>query len=190
MSRTIGYARVSTDEQTTALQLDALRRAGCEAIFEDQGVSGTTQATTREGLGQAVSQLTAGDVLVVWRLDRLGRSLPDLVQTVSDLGARGVHVRSLSESIDTTTAAGKLIFHVFCSLAQFERDLIAERTKAGLAAARERGVQLGRPHKLNERQITFARGLLDTGKSRGAVAKALGVSYVTLWRALAQEHKE
>lgn len=132
----IGYARVSTAEQDTALQTDALRKAGCERIFEDT-VSGTK--TDRPGLTSALAWLRDGDVLVVWRLDRLGRSMVHLIETISALESKGVGFRSLTESIDTTTPGGLLIFHVFGALGQFERDLIRERTRAGLAAAAARG---------------------------------------------------
>jgi len=137
----IGYARVSTAEQDTALQTDALRKAGCERIFEDT-VSGAK--TDRPGLTAALAWLRDGDVLVVWRLDRLGRSMAHLIETVSALESRGVGLRSLTESIDTTTPGGLLIFHVFGALGQFERDLIRERTRAGLAAAAARGRKGGR----------------------------------------------
>lgn len=132
----IGYARVSTAEQDTALQADALRKAGCERIFED---TASGAATERPGLTDALAWLREGDVLVVWRLDRLGRSLPHLIETVGALEARGVGFRSLTEAIDTTTSGGRLIFHVFGALGQFERDLIRERTKAGLTASRPQG---------------------------------------------------
>jgi DNA invertase Pin-like site-specific DNA recombinase len=131
----IGYARVSTIDQTLALQQDALTAAGCEQLYTDT-VSGSV--TERPGLTQALSRLRVGDTLVVWRLDRLGRSLPHLIETVRQLQQRGVGFRSLQEQIDTTTSGGKLVFHVFGALAEFERDLIRERTHAGLAAARKR----------------------------------------------------
>jgi DNA invertase Pin-like site-specific DNA recombinase len=132
----IGYARVSTAEQDTALQTDALRKAGCERVFEDT-ISGAK--ADRPGLAAALAYLRDGDVLAVWRLDRLGRSLPHLIETIGALEARGIGFRSLMEAIDTTTSGGRLIFHVFGALGQFERDLIRERTKAGLTAAAARG---------------------------------------------------
>src|SRR3954449_4124983 len=138
----IGYARISTIDQTLALQRDALTAAGCEQLYTDT-VSGSV--TERPGLTQALSHLRAGDTLVVWRLDRLGRSLPHLIETVSQLQQQGIGFRSLQEQIDTTTSGGKLVFHVFGALAEFERDLIRERTHAGLAAARKRGRLFGRP---------------------------------------------
>src|SRR5688572_29979249 len=138
----IGYARVSTNDQNLDLQRSALQNAGCEQIFTDR-VSGTK--AERKGLTEALSHLRAGDTLVVWRLDRLGRSLRHLIDTVAALSARGVGFRSLQEQIDTTTSGGKLVFHVFGALAEFERDLIRERTEAGLTAARARGRHGGRP---------------------------------------------
>src|SRR5215210_2833844 len=129
----IGYARVSTLDQTLALQQDALTAAGCEQLYTDT-VSGSV--TERPGLAQALSHLRAGDTLVVWRLDRLGRSLVHLIDTITDLQQRGIHFKSLQEQLDTMTSGGKLVFHVFGALAEFERDLIRERTRAGLAAAR------------------------------------------------------
>src|SRR5215217_3940956 len=136
----IGYARVSTLDQTLALQQDALTASGCQELYTDT-VSGSV--TDRPGLSQALSHLRLGDTLVVWRLDRLGRSLPHLIETVRQLQERGVGFRSLQEQIDTTTSGGKLVFHVFGALAEFERDLIRERTHAGLAAARARGRLFG-----------------------------------------------
>src|ERR671917_2418146 len=157
----IGYARVSTEEQTLNLQLDALHAAGCEQIFTDW-VSGAR--AERPGLANALGHLREGDTLVVWRLDRLGRSLPHLIETVTALAARGVGFRSLTESIDTTHSGGKLIFHIFGALAEFERDLIRERTRAGLAAARARGRNGCRPHArglADPRQLALARKLYD-----------------------------
>jgi len=138
----IGYARVSTEEQTTALQHDALKRAGCELIFAE---SASGACDNREALGQALTTLKPGDCLVVWRLDRLGRSLSGLLSIVSDLDARGIGFQSLTEAINTQSASGRLLFHVMGALAEFERALISERTRAGMAAARKRGVCLGRP---------------------------------------------
>jgi DNA invertase Pin-like site-specific DNA recombinase len=138
----IGYARVSTGEQTLALQLDALAQAGCGKVFTETASGATAD---RPALGQALAYLREGDTLVVWRLDRLGRSLPHLIETVAALRERGVGFRSLTEQVDTTTPGGKLVFHVFGALAEFERDLIRERTHAGLAAARARGRTGGRP---------------------------------------------
>ncbi|MBM7326584.1 recombinase family protein [Agrobacterium sp. S2] len=141
----VGYARVSTDCQKMDLQLDALRQAGCDQIFTDHGISGASNE--RPGLQQAMDMLQKGDTLVVWRLDRLGRSLVNLVEHVSDLGQQGVEFRSLTESIDTSSSGGKLLFHMIAALAEFERSLISERTKAGMAAAKLRGKHVGRPRR-------------------------------------------
>jgi DNA invertase Pin-like site-specific DNA recombinase len=181
--RLIGYARVSTDDQTPALQLDALRSAGAVEVFEDLGMSGATRQ--RPGLVAALSALRTGDVLVVWRLDRLGRSLGDLIELVNTLKAKGCGLRSLTEALDTSTAGGELVFHVFGAMAQFERSLGIERTRAGLAAAKHRGAKLGRKPSLSVRQVEHARQLIDAGESPPAVAKSLNVSRSTLWRALA-----
>src|SRR3954452_14890909 len=156
----IGYARVSTLDQTLALQQDALTAAGCEHIYTDT-VSGSV--TDRPGLTNALSHLRPGDTLVVWRLDRLGRSLSHLIETVRQLQERGIGFRSLQEQIDTTTSGGKLIFHVFGALAEFERDLIRERTHAGLQAARARGRLFGRPHTLTPKQVEQLRTLAKDG---------------------------
>lgn len=145
--RRIGYARVSTQEQTLNLQRDALHVAGCQMIFDDQGVSGAK--ANRPGLDAAFAALQPGDVLVVWKLDRLGRSLRHLIDTLRDLSDRGIGFYSIQDAIDTTTAGGRLYFHIMGALAEFERDLISERTKAGMAAAKARGVHVGRP-KLNK----------------------------------------
>src|SRR5215203_3025945 len=138
----IGYARVSTHDQTLDLQLDALKAAGCERLFKDI-VSG--KSTQRPRLDEALLQLRAGDTLVVWRLDRLGRSLPHLIATITSLESQGIGFKSLTENIDTTTSGGKLIFHIFGGLAEFERNLIRERTLAGLESARARGRKGGKP---------------------------------------------
>jgi DNA invertase Pin-like site-specific DNA recombinase len=180
--RLIGYARVSTDDQTPALQLDALRSAGAVEVFEDLGMSGATRQ--RPGLVAALSALRTGDVLVVWRLDRLGRSLGDLIELVNTLKAKGCGLRSLTEALDTSTAGGELVFHVFGAMAQFERSLGIERTRAGLQAAKQRGAKLGRKRSLTPRQVEHARQLIEQGESPPAVAKTLEVSRSTLWRAL------
>lgn len=154
----IGYARVSTDEQNLALQEDALHRAGCAEMFADRGVSGAE--FSRPGLDAALEKLASGDTLVVWRLDRLGRSLTKLVELVNALGDRGIQFESLTESIDTSSAGGKLIFHMMAALAEFERALISERTRAGIAAARHRGKELGRRRALSLVQREEALALL------------------------------
>ncbi len=176
----IGYARVSTADQTVALQEDALRQAGCARLFTDT-LSGST--VQRPGLTEALDHLRAGDVLVVWKLDRLGRSLPHLISVIQQLQAHGIGFRSLSEQMDTTTAGGQLIFHIFGALAEFERALIRERTQAGLAAARSRGRVGGRHPKLTRDQIEMARQLLAT-RSAAEVAEALHVSRATVYRAI------
>ena len=180
----IGYARVSTDDQNPALQLDALRAAGVDQVFEDRGVPGAQQA--RPGLQKALGALQRGDVLVVWRLDRLGRSLAHLIGLVNELRDRGCGFRSLTEAIDTATAGGELVFHLFGAMAQFERALVVERTRAGLAAARQRGAKLGRKHALTPRQVQHARQLIEAGESPTAVARSLSVDRSTLYRALAR----
>ncbi len=178
----VGYARVSTQEQNADLQDDDLRKAGCQRIFIDK-VSGAT--TDRPELAAALDYLRAGDVLCVWRLDRLGRSLKHLVQVVADLEERGAGFRSLHESIDTTTPTGRLIFHIFASLAEFERDLIRERTTAGLAAARARGRQGGRKPSLTPKKVKIARRMYEDGDSTVAeIATVLGVSRATIYRHL------
>lgn len=144
----IGYARVSTDEQSLDLQIDALLRAGCKHVFQDIGVSGAL--ASRPALDETLKYLQTGDILVTWRLDRLGRSLPHLISFVSTLEQKGVGFTSLTEAIDTRTASGRLLFHVMGALAEFERALISERTKAGMAAARARGKILGRPTKASK----------------------------------------
>jgi len=155
----IGYARISTQDQTLALQRDALEKAGCEKIFTDR-VSGTKQE--RKGLTEALSHVREGDTLVVWRLDRLGRSLRHLIDTITDLGERGIGFRSLTENIDTTTSGGKLVFHIFGSMAEFEREIIRERTLAGLASARSRGRKGGRPKALTDKEIQQVRELYQS----------------------------
>ena len=176
----IGYARVSTNDQTLNLQLDALKAAGCTRIFEDH-ISGTK--TERVGLQDAMSHLREGDTLVVWRLDRLGRSLKHLIETITDLQERGIGFKSLQENIDTTSPGGKLIFHIFGSLAEFERDLIRERTQAGLEAARSRGRVGGRPKALSKSKAEMARQMYaDRNNSVSEICKTLGISRMTLWR--------
>ncbi len=152
----IGYARVSTHDQTLSLQKDALQKAGCDRIFTDT-VSGTK--AERKGLTEALSHLREGDTLVVWRLDRLGRSLRHLIDTITTLVERGVGFKSLQESIDTTTSGGKLVFHIFGALAEFEREIIRERTQAGIASDRRRGKVRGRPKTLTARHVQILRNM-------------------------------
>jgi DNA invertase Pin-like site-specific DNA recombinase len=177
----IGYARISTIDQNAALQHDALRAAECETIFEDK-VSGSTPK--RPGLERALEKLGQGDELIVWRLDRLGRSLPHLIQVIATIGDKGAGFKSLTESIDTGTAGGRLVFHMMGALAEFERALMVERTRAGLSAARKRGVRVGRPPALSPAQVNHARKLIAGGEAPGAVARSLGVSRSTLYRAI------
>ena len=182
----IGYARVSTEDQKLDLQRDALRAAGCDKIFEEK-VSATRGPMP--GRLELLDYCRPGDVAVLWRLDRLGRSLRDLVDVVNQLRQRGVALRSLHEAIDTTTPTGKLTFHIFAALAEFEASVIHERTRAGLQAARQRGMKLGRPRSLSPQQIEMARTMMDNPNlSARQVAEQLGVHRSTLYRSLqAQE---
>lgn len=174
----IGYARVSTDDQNLDLQRDALLAAGCRVI-EEETISGSR--TTRPVLDALLSRLNKGDVLVVWRLDRLGRSLPHLIEVVQALGDRGIGFVSLGENIDTKSAGGRLVFHIMGALAEFERSLIIERTKAGLAAAKRKGKRLGRRPSLSKPQIEHARKLIAGGESTSDVASTLNVARSTLY---------
>ncbi len=176
----VGYARVSTGEQNLDLQADALKQAGCEKVFTDQ-MSGAK--AERPGLQEAFSFVRTGDTLIVWRLDRLGRSLKDLVQRVEELQQRQVGFRSLYESIDTTSSVGKFQFHVFSALAEFERDLIRDRTMAGLRAARARGRLGGRPRRLTPEQVKMASHLMqDPDVSVKEICQTLTISRSTLYR--------
>jgi DNA invertase Pin-like site-specific DNA recombinase len=179
----IGYARVSTDEQNLDPQLDALRLAGCQKVFCDEGISGA--ATERRELNRALRTLAAGDVLVVWKLDRLGRSLSHLIQVMTRLEAEDIGFRSLSEAIDTTTASGRLLFHIMGAIAEFERSLISERTRAGMAAAKARGQHLGREPKISDAELEWAKRTLELGRmSTWEVARMLRVAPITLSRSL------
>jgi len=180
----IGYARVSTQDQVADLQSDALRAAGCERIFVEQA-SGARRDRPQLQAALDYMRADAGDVLVVWRLDRLARSLGQLIETVEGLERRGVGFRSLTEAIDTTSAGGRLIFHVFGAMAEFERGVMRERTRAGLDAARARGRVGGRPAALTQKDLVEARALLrDPAISVEAVARRLGVAPSTLYRHL------
>lgn len=182
MNQRIGYARVSTDDQHLDLQRDALTKAGCSVTYEEKA-SGKT--ADRPELDQCLKALRAGDTLVVWRLDRLGRSLQDLLRIVDDLKERGIGFVSLTEKIETDNAAGKLVFHVFAALSEFERSLIRERTQAGLAAARARarGRAGGRKPKLDEKQVREIKALLrDPDIHVAEVARRYGVSRTTLYK--------
>jgi DNA invertase Pin-like site-specific DNA recombinase len=182
MGHLLGYARVSTTDQHPQLQLDALERAGCSRVFTETA-SGTRP--DRPVLTQVLDQLRPGDTLVVWRLDRPGRSLRHLVDTVTGLADRGIGFRSLQEAIDTTTPGGKLVFQVFAALAEFERDLIRERTAAGLAAARARGRRGGRPLGLTGHKLQVALEMYASGQySVAAIATTLGVSRASIYRHL------
>ena len=176
----IGYARVSTQDQTLNLQKDALEKIGCTKIFTDV-ISGAT--TERQGLDEALSYVREGDTLVVWRLDRLGRSLKHLIETITNLNNRKIGFKSIQENIDTTTSGGKLIFHIFGALAEFERDIIRERTNAGLQAARARGRLGGRPKALNQKKQLIAQALYnDKSNSIAEICKTLNISRATLYR--------
>ncbi len=178
----IGYARVSTLDQDPALQHDTLTAAGCQRIFVDKA-SGKLES--RPALDDLLEQVRPGDTVVVWRLDRLGRSLRHLLETVSALEHRGVAFVSLTENIDTSTPGGRLVFHVFGALAEFERDLIRERTQAGLAAARARGRVGGRPTVWTEDKLRTARAMRASGDyDVASIAKVLGVSRASVYRAL------
>ena len=178
----IGYMRVSTNDQSTDLQEDALKKDGCNQIFSDT-TSGAK--TDRPGLEEALSFLRKGDTLVVWKLDRLGRSLKHLIEVVILLNEREIYFKSLQESIATSTSGGKLIFHVFGALAEFERDIIRERTKAGLDSARARGRVGGRPKKLDDKKVALAKSMMaDHSNSISDICDTLGVSKATLYRYL------
>ncbi|EGR2519643.1 recombinase family protein [Vibrio cholerae] len=183
MNQRVGYARVSTDDQNLHLQRDALVAAGCEVIYEDKA---SGKSTARPELDNCLKALRPGDTLVVWRLDRLGRSLGDLVKVVTNLiDERGVGFLSLQEQIETNSASGKLIFHVFAALAEFERNLISERTKAGLDAARARGRKGGRKPKLAPKDIREIKVLLkDPSIPVSDVAKRFGVSRTTIYNSV------
>lgn len=182
----IGYARVSTEDQRLDLQVSALKAAGCRRIFKDHGVSGGTMR--RAGLSETLAEMKAGQTLVVWKLDRLGRSLTGLVDLIHDLGRREIGLLSLTEAIDTSSPGGRLMFHLIAALAEFERSLISERTKAGLEAARERGSQLGRPALLTTETILEAwEDVTIRGRDLKSVAQSLKVSPRTLSRSFKRD---
>lgn len=181
-----GYARVSTDDQNLDLQREALRAVGCERIFEDHGISG--KDFSRPGLNQVLEALSPGDTLVVWKLDRLGRSLVDLVETINDLAKRNIEFYSLTESIDTRSPGGRLIFHIMAALAEFERCLIGERTKAGMKVARAKGHHVGRPPALSASQRLEAIAAVElTGETITSVANRFEVHPRTIQRLLRKE---
>src|ERR671915_1212395 len=176
----IGYARVSTYDQTLHLQQDTLTKAGCNKIFTDIASGAKAE---RKGLEEALSYIRVGDTLVVWRLDRLGRSLRDLIATMTMLEEQGIGFKSITENIDTTTSGGKLIFHIFGALAEFERDIIRERTQAGLIAARARGRKGGRPKALTPKKAQMVQGLYrNKENSLDEIRKTLNISRTTLYR--------
>lgn len=178
----VGYARVSTIDQNLDMQIDELKKAGCEKIFSDVASGAKVE---RIELQKAFEQIRKDDILVVWKLDRLGRSLKHLIQAVSELNERGIGFKSLKESIDTTTNGGRLIFHIFGALAEFERGIIQERTRAGLKAARARGRLGGRPRKMNKEKIETAQALYDARTMTiSNICKQLGISKGTFYRYL------
>lgn len=186
----IGYARVSTKDQNLALQKDALEKEGCERIFEEK-ISG--KKANRPELQKLLEQLRAGDVVIIWKLDRLGRSLRDLVDLVQQIQEKGAGLKSLHDHIDTTTPQGKLTFHLFAALAEFERDIISERTKAGLASARARGRKGGRPKGLSRKakdKAMIAATLYKQGKPVQEICEHLGFTKSTLYRYLRHEGVE
>jgi DNA invertase Pin-like site-specific DNA recombinase len=185
MPHLLGYARVSTVDQNPDLQHDALKAAGCFRIFADTASGALDE---RPALSKVLDQLRPGDTLVVWKLDRLGRSLRHLIDTVAELERREIGFRSLQESIDTTTPGGKLIFHIFGALAEFERDIIRQRTLAGLASARARGRKGGRPSSMTPTKLVLARQMYDSRQHTLAeISRTLGVSRASIYRHLGQQ---
>ena len=183
----IGYARVSTQDQKLDLQIEALRAAGCEKIFTDVASGAKAQ---RPGLAEALAYLRQGDTLIVWKIDRLGRSVSHLIRTVDQLRERGIAFRSLSDAaIDTTTTSGKLVFNLFAVLADFERELIRDRTRAGLAVAKARGRSAGRRPVITPAKLTRAQKLMNTGLTAREAAAAIGVGKTALYNALRQQEQ-
>lgn len=181
----IGYVRVSTSDQNLDLQLDALKQIGCDKIYKD--IASGAKAD-RVGLAEVLKYIRKGDTLVVWRLDRLGRSLRHLIDTINQINDQGSYFRSIQESIDTSTSGGKLIFHIFGALAEFERDIIRDRTNAGLEAARKRGRFGGRPKKMDKKKIALAKTLMaDKSNSINDICEILHISKATLYRCLKKE---
>lgn len=178
----IGYARVSRTDQQTGQQIHALEQAGCTQTYADDSVSGAT--TSRPQLDRCLAALQPGDTLVVWKLDRLGRSLRHLIDVADTLKECGVALRSLTEGFDTGTSAGKMLYHVLGAVAQFERDIVQERTLVGIQQARRDGITFGPKPKLKSSQIDAAAEMLDAGKTPAAVARLFGVDRTTLWRAI------
>lgn len=175
----IGYARVSTADQNLDLQKDSLKGIGCQKIYEDKA---TGSYANRQGLNQAIDQLREGDTFVVWKLDRLGRSVKGLIDFVANLEKNNIHFKSLTDQIDTGSPAGRFFFHVMASLSQMERELVSERTRAGLNAAKKRGKVGGRKRIMTESKVESAKKLLSNGSPPKEVARNLGVSIPTLYR--------
>ena len=184
----IGYARVSTEEQNLDLQIAALEKAGCDRIFTDKGISGLS--AIRDGLAEAEEVFSEGDVFVIWKLDRLGRSLAFLIAYVNDLKERGLHFQSIADGIDTTTPQGKFFFHITGAVAEFESSLISLRTKEGMAIAKKKGVHVGRKPKLTLSHLQYIMYLKDRGTSLKRIAANFGVSYTTLWRFMQKHEKQ
>lgn len=182
----LGYARVSTRDQNLEMQLDALNEAGCVRIFSDK-VSGTQ--ADRPELNKMLEYARPGDTIVVWKLDRFGRNLRDLLDQINALDERGVGFKSLGDNLDTTSPGGRLIFHVFGAMAQYERDMLSERTRAGLKAARARGRVGGRRRAFTDEQVAVARDLYDKGNTVSSIGKTLGVSRGTIYRYLFPDGK-
>jgi DNA invertase Pin-like site-specific DNA recombinase len=175
----IGYARVSTQDQNLELQLSVLNKIGCEKIYQDK-ISGAKN--NRPGLQQALDELRKGDTLVVWKLDRLGRTVKGLIDLINQFHEKDIHFKSITDNVDTSTPSGRFFFHMMASLAQMERELVAERTKAGLASAKSQGRIGGRKRKMTKSKIESAKKLLASGMSPKDVARNLGVSIPTLYR--------
>lgn len=176
-----GYARVSTTDQNPDLQLDALKAAGCARVFVDKASGASTK---RPELEKLLSRVSAGDQLTVWKLDRFARSLSDMLRLANELGEKGVDLVSLNDPIDTTSAMGRFVFQLTGAFAELERSIIQERTNAGLASARARGVRVGRPPALSAAQIAHAKKLLDAGERPAQVAQSFGISRSTLYRVI------
>jgi DNA invertase Pin-like site-specific DNA recombinase len=181
----VGYARVSTTDQSTALQVDALERAGCTNIFKDDGISGAT--ADRPALKRALATLKKGDTFVVYKLDRLARSLADLIKILDGFAAKGVEFKSLNESIDTSTPIGRLIWQIIGAFAEFERQVINERVNAGIARAKDQGIRFGRPAKLTQSQISEALRLRASGETYPYIARLFNVGRTTLIETLRRE---
>lgn len=182
-----GYARVSTDDQNSAMQLEALKRAKCTKVFKDEGISGAT--TKRPALLRCLKTLKSGDTLTVWKLDRLGRSLRDLITMLDDLRERGVKFHSLTEHIDTATPTGRAMWQMIGVLAELERSMITERTRAGIKSAKARGVKFGRKAVLTKQQVAQAIKLIDAGDRVADIADSFKISKSTLYREIAKSRE-